>query len=300
MPGGPRDGPPQPPICSLIQGLEDRQLMSTTSSPVASAVANPASSAPSGVQIDEASPVQQTIEAKRHRIRNLPFFIGMLNKDGVVPQPTVQNIQNDLNILVAKLHQGNSSLISAFNLDLRKAEAYENITPDSQEALNRDFGAALIAAGAPAGITADLQKQLTQLIDYDSTQVGSTIAATNDYAIVLELALGIGRPLVYPDVPALIGSNHQGSNGKIAITHFHHPTLTGHYTAGTNIQIVDFHNKVVLGQASVDPATGTYQVKFANYLPDGIYTVRVRAEDSGFVSDPSPKYTFEVVTPKAK
>ena len=51
---------------------------------------------------------------------------------------------------------------------------------------------------------------------------------------------------------------------------------------------------------SVDPATGTYQVKFANFLPDGLYTVRVRAEDAGFVSDPSPKYTFEVVTPKAK
>jgi hypothetical protein len=249
--------------------------------------------------VDEAAPAQQTIESKRHRIHNLPFFIGMLNKDGVVPQPAVQNIQNDLNLLVAQLHQGNSSLISAFNLDLRKAQSYENITPISQESLNRDFGAALIAAGAPAGITADLQKQLTQLIDYDSTQVGSTIAATNDYAIVLQLALEVGRPLVYPDVPALSGSNHQGNDGSIPVTHFHHPTLTGHYTIGTNIQIVDFHNKVVLGEAAVDPATGTYQVKFANYLPDGTYTVRVRAEDAGFVSDPSPKYTFKVVTPKS-
>ena len=97
------------------EGLEGRQLMSTTSSPVAASVANPAGSASGGVQVDESAPAQQTIESKRHRIHNLPFFIGMLNKDGVIPQPAVQNIQNDLNQLVAQLHQGNSSLISAFN-----------------------------------------------------------------------------------------------------------------------------------------------------------------------------------------
>ena len=277
------------------EGLEGRQLLSTAASTVSS---NPFSTAPSNVQVDGNAAAQQTIESKRHRIQNLPYFIGLLNKDGVVPQPTVQNIQDDLYSLVAQLHQGDPSLTSAFNLDLRKAQSYENITPDSAAALNRDFGALLVSAGAPAATVADLQKQLTQLVDYDSTQVGSTIAATNDDATVLQLALGIGRPLVYPNVPALLGSNHQGNAGKIPITHYHHPTLTGNYTIGTNIQIVDDHNKVVLGEASVNPNTGVYQVQFANYLPDGIYTVRVRAEDAGYVSDPSPKFTFEVVTPK--
>ena len=279
------------------EGLEGRQLLSTAAvTPVGSVATN----APSGVQVDGSPTAQQTIESKAHRIQNLPYFIGLLNKDGVVPQPAVQNIQNDLYSTVARLHQGDSSTISAFNLDLRKAQSYENITPKSSEALDRDFGAALVAAGAPPSTVADLQANVGELVKYDSTQVGSTIAATNDYSMILQLALGTGRPLVYPNVPALLGTNHQGNNGKIPITHYHHPTLTGNYTIGTDIQIVDVNNKVVLGQAAVDPSTGVYQVKFKDYLPDGTYTVRVRAEDSGYVSDPSPKFTFEVVTPPAK
>ena len=276
-------------------------MSATPANPVSAVTANPyGTSTNSSVQIDGNAAAQQTIESKQHRIQNLPYFIGLLNKDGVVPQPAVQNIQADLYTLVAHLHQGDSSLTSAFNLDLRKAQKYENITPGSAQALGRDFGALLVSSGAPAATVADLQVQLKQLVDYDSTQVGSTIAATNDYATVLQLSLEVGRPLVYPNVPALLGSDHQGNHGKIPITHDHRPSLTGNYTIGTNIQIVDLNNKVVLGQAAVDPSTGVYTVKFNNPLPDGTYTVRVRAEDAGYVSDPSPKLTFEVVTPKKK
>jgi hypothetical protein len=283
------------------EGLEGRQLLSTAAvNPVTSTLANPASSAPAGAQVDGSNAVQQTIEAKRHHITNLPFFIGLLNKDGAVPQPTVQNIQNDLNSIVASLHEGNSSLVSSFNLDIRKADAYENITPISAQSLNRDFGAILVSTGAPAGTVADLQNQLNDLVKFDTTQPNSTITATNDYATVLELAQGSGRPLVYPNVPTLLGSDHQGNNGKIPITHNHRPSLTGNYIPGVNIQIVNYRNNVVLGQASVNPTTNTYTVKFFNNLPDGIYTVRTRVEDSGFISDPSPKFTFQVVTPPPK
>jgi Bacterial Ig-like domain len=280
------------------EGLEGRQLLSTAVANQASSVStNPASTAPVGTQVDGAAPIQQTIEAKRHHIENLPFFIGMLNKDGVVPQPAVKNIQDDLLNELAQLNIGNSSLVSSFNLDLRKAEAFENITPTLEADLNRDFGAVLVATGVNAKTTADLQKQLALLVDYDSTQVGSTIAATNDYGTVLQLALQSGRPLVFPDVPALLGTDHTGNNGKIPITHNHRPSLTGSYAIGTNIEIVDVHNRVILGRGRVDPTTGVYTVQFNDPLPDGTYTVRTRAEDSAYVSQPSPKFTFEVVTP---
>jgi hypothetical protein len=283
------------------EGLEGRQLLSGAPvSPVTSTLTNPASTAPTGAQVDGSGAVQQTIEAKRHHITNLPFFIGMLNKDGAVPQPTVQNIQNDLNSFVASLQAGNSSLVSSFNLDIRKADAYENITPISSQSLNRDFGAILVSTGVPAGTVTDLQNQLNDLVQFDTTQPNSTIVATNDYATVLELAQGSGRPLVYPSVPSLAGSDHQGNDGKIPITHNHRPALTGNYIPGVNIQIVNFHNNVVLGQGSVDPTTHNYAVTFFNHLPDGLYTVRTRVEDSGFISDPSPKFTFKVVTPPPK
>jgi hypothetical protein len=282
------------------EGLEGRQLLSSApASPLTAVATSPVATTP-GVQVDGSTPPQQTIEAKRLHIHNLPYFIGLLDKDGVVPQPTVENIQNDLYTIVAQLKQGNSSLVSSFNLDVRKADAYANITPISAEDLNRDFGAILISTGVPAQTTADLQNQLKQLVDYDTTQGNSTIAATNDYATVLQLAQGSGRPLIYPDVPALLGTDHNGNNGKIPITHNHRPSLTGNYIAGVKIQIVDFHNKVVLGQVSVDKTTGVYTVKFDTRLPDGLYKVRVRAEDAGYISDPSPQFTFEVVTPPPK
>ncbi len=282
------------------EGLEQRQVLSTSAfAPLAPAVngLNPYSTGPAGAQIDGAGLPQETVEAKRRHISNLPYFIGLLNKDNVVPQPTVQNIQNDLNALVASFHYGNPSVISTFNLDLRKAQPYANITPKTASALNRDFGAALVASGASPGIVADLQVQMTQLVNYDSTQPNSNIVATNDYATVLELALGSGSPLVYPNVPSLLGADHNGNNGKIPITHNHRPSLTGNYAIGVNIQIVDRHNKVVLGETSVNSTTGVYTVQFANPLPDGTYTVRTRVEDSGIISDPSPIFTFRVVTP---
>jgi hypothetical protein len=277
------------------EGLEGRQLLSTTQT--VAAVTNPSLNAPGGTQVEGAAATQQTIEAKRHRIENLPYFIGMLNKDGYVPQPATENIQNDLDGLVASLHQADSSIISTFNLDLRRAQQYENITPKGAAALNRDFGAALVSAGAPASTVADLQNQLSSLIQYDSTQVGSTIAATNDESLVLQLAQIVGRPLVYPNVPSLLGADHNGNDGKIPITHDHQPSLTGNYAVGVEIQIVNYANNTVLGQAPVNSTNGVYTVKFNEPLPDGTYVVRTRVVDSGFVSDPSPKFTFKVVTP---
>jgi hypothetical protein len=287
------------------ESLETRQLLSTAAAattPATSTVGiNPyAGSTAAGVQLDEGAPAQQTVQAKEHHIANLPYFIGMLNKDGYVPQPAVANIQKDLLTFVASLHAGDSSLVSSFNLDLRKALAYANITPDSNAALNRDFGAVLYSAGVSQSTVADLQKQLDTLIDYDATQPNSTVAATNDYGTVLQLALDSGRPLVYPDKPALLGSEHVGENGTIPITHSHRPSLVGTYTIGTNIQIVNANDTQLLGQGQVNKTTGQYQVRFFNYLGDGIYHVRVRGEDSGINSPPSVLFTFEITTPPAK
>ncbi len=277
------------------EGLEGRQLLSTSTA--ATSLVNPyGTTTPANVRLDGSTPAPQTIESKLHRIQGLPFFLGQLNRDGAIPQPTVLNIQKDLNTLVAQLHPGNSSAVSTFNLDVRKAQPYLKIRPQDAAALNRDFGTVLESAGAKPEVVADLQKQMTSLTTFASTQRDSRIVATNDYAIVLQLALETGRPLVHPNVPNLMGGDHNGNKGKVQITHNSQPSLTGNYIPGTTIQIVDDQNQTVMGTAAVDPTTSVYTVKFNGKLPDGIYTVRVRAEDSGVVSAPSPKFTFEVVT----
>ncbi len=281
------------------EGLEGRQMLSTAAHPVAaarSAFVNPFGSAPPGTQVDGSSPVAQTIEIKRRRIENLPFFLGKLHRDGALPQPAAENIQRDLNSFVGTLHEGDHAAVSAFNLDIRRAQPYESIRPVDAANLDRDFGNVLVSAGVRPEVAADLQSQMKQLVQFDTTQPTPRIVATNDYAIVLEVALGSGRPLAFPTVPNLLGSDHNGNVGKIPVTHNSQPTLTGNYVPGTNIQIVDVNNQVVLGTSTVDPTTNIFKARFNGRLPDGIYTVRIRAEDSGFVSEPSPKFTFEVKT----
>jgi hypothetical protein len=278
------------------EGLEGRQLLSTTAAPAAPAVVI---AAPNPNGPFNSPPSAPTIEAKLRRIQNLPFFIGQINRDGAVPQPTVENIQNDLTTLVAGLAPGNSSAASAFNLDIRKTQPYLKIRPQDAIALNRDFGTSLLAAGANPAVVADLQTQMTDLTNFATTQPNSRIVATTDYAIVGEIALEIGRPLTAPVKPSLLGADHQGNKGLIPVTHNSQPSLTGSHISGTNVQIVDVHDQTVLGTAEVNPNTLVYTVKFNSKLPDGIYSVRVRSEDSGYVSPPSPVFTFEVITPKA-
>jgi hypothetical protein len=273
------------------EGLEGRQLLSTSTTS-----ANPRLQAPAGAHVDGTAASSQTVETKLQRIQGLPFFLGKLDRDNVVPQPTVANIQNDLRLLVGQLHPGDSSIVAAFNRDLRKAQPYLTIRPQDAAALNRDFGAVLVSAGARPEVVTDLQRQMTDLASFASTRRDPRIVATNDYATVLQLALESGRPLVAPTAPSLLGADHQGNKGKVRITHNSQPSLTGNYVPGTNIQIVDDANQTVLGTATVDPVTSVYSVKFAGRLPDGIYTVRVRAENSGYLSAPSPKLTFEVLT----
>ncbi|WP_435011066.1 Ig-like domain-containing protein [Tundrisphaera lichenicola] len=292
------------------EGLEGRQLLSTASAPAPEAPAPAASfstvtpeattSASTIVQADK-TPGGQTIAAKLQRIQGLPLFLAKLNSSGEVPQPTLQNIQNDLTQLVGQLQPADKSAVSTFNLDLRKTQPFKTIRPQDAKALNREFGSVLTSAGANPTVVADLQNQMTDLTNYATTQRNSKIVATNDYAIVLQLALNTGKPLTSPTAaPSLISADHKGNAGKIQLTNNRQPTLTGTYIPGTNVQIVDASGQTVLGTGTVDTKTNNYQVKFDGELPDGTYRVRVRGEESGFVSAPSRVLTFEVRTPPTK
>jgi len=289
------------------EGLEGRQLLSTASSSAATSLTNtglnltnPYSNTPGGTQIDGGAPVADTIEAKLQHIQNYSFFIGQNNRDGAVPQPTVGNIQNDLKALIGQLHPGDSGTTLAFNKDLRQAQTSYHFLPAQAAALNRDFGNVLQAAGADPQITADLQNQMNQLAQFATTQSDPSIVARNDYATTLELALGTGRPLLAPTKPRLAAGSLKGLVNKIDATQISQPSLSGTYAAGVNIQIIDA-NDTVFGTATTNSA-GTYTVKFTNPLPNGTYTIRVRAQDLGYYSPPSKTYTFvvNVKTPMVK
>ena len=278
------------------EGLEGRQLLASSptglSALTGGQVTNPYSNAPPGTQIDGSTPVADTIEAKLQHIQNYPFFLGQNNRDGAVPQPMASNIQNDLRALIGQLHPGDHATTFTFNKDLRQAQTTEHILPSQAQALNRDFGAVLQAAGADPTITADLQNQMNLLTQAATEQSSPSIVVRNEYATTLELALGTGRPLLAPAKPRLAPGSLKGTVHSIDFAKVAQPSLSGTYAPSTNIQIVDANN-TVFGTATVD-TSGNYTVKFTNPLPNGTYTVRVRAEDVGYYSPPSKTYTFTV------
>ena len=287
------------------EGLEGRQMLSTATAanPQATALQtgagnNGGTSAIAATQIDGQSPMSDTIRDKLQHIQNYPYFIGLLNRDGFVPQPAVANIQANLYAMVGTLHQGDTNAVHQFNIDLRDAQKTYNILPQQAARLNRDFGAVLQSAGAAPQLTANLQNELNSLAVAATHQPTPSIVVRNEYATTLQLALGIGRPLLAPVRPKLTSASRVGAIDKLDATNNAQPTLTGTYAAGVNIQIVDANN-TVFGTGTTD-ANGTYNVKFANALPNGTYTVRVRAQDQGYYSPPSRTYTFVVKlkTPK--
>lgn len=282
------------------EGLEGRQLLAaspTALNPLATTTTNPYSTASAGTQVDGSAPTADTIAIKLQHIQNYPFFIGQLNRDGAVPQPAVSNIQNTLRSIVGQLHQGDTNAVRRFNLDLRDAQNTRNILPEQAARLNRDFGAVLESAGAAPEVVSTLQAQMNALAQAATQQSNPSIVVRNEYATTLQLALGTGRPLLAPAKPRLAPASRSGTVDKLDATKQAQPSLSGTYAAGTNIQIVDANN-TVFGTSTVD-ANGNYTVKFANPLPNGTYTVRVRAEDQGYYSPASKTYTFVVAVKPA-
>ena len=285
------------------EGLEGRQLLAsaaTSLGSITSSLTNPYSNTPAGTQVDGGAPVADTIEAKLQHIQNYPFFIGELNRDGAVPQPSVGNIQDDLRQLIGTMHPGDTATTLAFNKDLRNAQTSYNVLPSQADALNSDFGNVLLAAGADPNVTADLQSQMKALSQAATQQSDPSIVMRNEYATTLELALGTGRPLLAPAKPRLASASRSGTADNLDVTKLAQPSLSGTYAANTNIQIVDANN-TVFGTATT-AANGTYTVTAATPLPNGTYTVRGRAQDDGYYSPPSKTYTFtvDVKTPKVK
>ncbi len=201
---------------------------------------------------------------------------------------------------IARLHQGNSS----DDLDLQPrpsagpSRTRTSPPPGQRGAQPRLRRRPPRPPGPPRSTVADLQAQLTHLVHYDTTQAGShdrRDQRLRDGPPTRPSASG--RPLVYPNVPALASPpTTTATPARSPSPTIRLPSLTGNYV--DRDQHPDRRRQQPGRPRPPRPSaatTGAYTVKFANtYLPDGTYTVRVRAEDAGYLSDPSPKYTFNV------
>ena len=265
-------------------GLEGRMLLST---------ARPASATISA-QASVAN-LSSTLQEKQLRIERLPYFLQTLQPGRVLPGAAIARLQADLNTIVARLQPPPSGVLDAFNLGLREDLPNASLSTEDARTLNVLFGNVLAAAGAPPQAVANLQDDMSELIHADTNGPNPVMLATNDYALVLQTALGVGRPIQAPATPRLAAADRargQGAN----VTANPQPTLTGSYAAGHTIEIIDADTDLVLGAGPVG-ADGKYAVRFSRPLEDGTHKVRVTATDAlGHVSAESRTYTLKVVS----
>jgi hypothetical protein len=235
----------------------------------------------------------QTFKQKEQRIQNLPFFLEQTQPGRFLPPDLMTKLQVDMNAIVARLHAPTTEVVNVFNHGLQHALPKLTLSPQTARFLNNSFGSVLVHAGATPEAVANLQFDMNQLALVDSKSIEPSMLARNDYSLVLQTALSVGRPIQTPRAPSLAPNDGQKSkDGLSGFTTDHQPTMVGTYEAGATkigfmrMQIIDSSGKV-LGISVVDSA-GNYSVKLSP-LPDGIYQLRSQAIDEvGHVSNPSP------------
>ncbi len=241
-----------------------------------------------------------TISQKMTRIERLPYFLRSLDMNAPLPHGPVEEIQADLNLLKGNLHGASVNGLNAFNAKMRGVLSEASVSPSEAASLNDLFGKVVVSAGASTEITQSLQKSMNELVQSNvvTTQNPSFVVA-NDYAIVLQTILGIGRPLRAPAAPKLAANeiaHHGGNYATLARL----PQFVGQYDKGESmtIELIDSKSGAVLGTAPVS-SSGTYTVQPTSPLEPGRYTLHVVAVDSfeGATSLPSKNFPLWIQSP---
>jgi hypothetical protein len=271
------------------EGLEDRKLM-------AGSLFNPGGvfgssnnfyNIPSALVTAPNTPGQ-----KAARIDHLPFYMKQTQPGRFLPKSLVQPIQADLQAIEGKLHSPPSAVLTLFNHEIRHTVPQQNLSPQNAQRLNQDFGDVLEAAGAAPEVQAQFQADMNTLAKVDALDVNPVILATNDYSVVIQTALGVGRPIRTPDAPALSPRNAIGGNGS-HLTSSRSPAFVGRYDPAATIDLIDVSTGRVLGTTTSGPG-GRYSVTPTSFFSYGDHTVAVQAFEEGFASAVSPSFTFRI------
>src|SRR5207249_12097428 len=179
--------------------------------------------------------------------------------------------------------------------ELRHVVPRQSLSPSDLRRLNFAFTAVLRATHAPPssidGLATALDRLATQV---DTASPEPVFLGTNDYTLVLETALAVGRPMPPPILPRI--AKHQGvqTNSDHITTPLKHPTLVGTYHFHTHIQVITPAG-VVVGTANCRK-DNQYKVLIDPPLSPGLYQFRIRAyDDVGHPSKVSRLFEIKVV-----
>src|SRR3954447_2910909 len=255
-----------------------------------------------------AQDIPLTYELKQARVERLPGYMEQFRPGRFLPADTIDQLQTDLLALAAKNHQASTGALEGFNTRLRDVISSSSLSAEDAKGLNKTFGVVLKSAGATPQQVENLQRDMNELARVDSNSPQPVFLATNDYTVVLETALAVGRPIRRPTPPQLAASSGQRFGLNAGVTTKRQPVMVGNYDAFATVQIVDA-NGVVYGGAVVKQngptqtngvanPTGKYEITFDRPLSNGLHTFYLRATDShGNVSHLSPPFKLKVISP---
>lgn len=237
-----------------------------------------------------------SLEMRLQRIERLPAFLDSISPGRALPADAIQKLQQNLILLIGRLNPAPRQGLQAFNEALRSTISSSSVSQAQILQLEHLFGSNLTAAGANTTIIADMAGALRSIAIADSNVPNPGAVVANDYGLVLQLALAMGKPLPGPTPPRLTRSSNTGRPND-NITSVNQPTFQGSYAApGSTMQLINREGTTVFGLGSIG-GDGAYTITVNRVLTPGRYQFRVRAITSdGLVSLPSRPFTIQIVT----
>ena len=275
--------------------LEARRLMATSAGSAGAAAVNGTNPNANPTTNNNQVPLAN-LQQKLNRIERLPAFLRSLDRDRPIPEDLAARIQSDLTSLKGKLTPPPRTSLVGFNMLLADTLGSGSLSMADASRLNGAFGRILAQAGAPTGSIVGLQTSLNQLSESAVEFTGSpTNLVANDYALVLQTALAVGRPLPAPGPARLVTADDSGVRGDFK-TSATQPRLSGQYDPGTALQLVDSNGQVI-GSATTN-RNGAYVLAPSTPLSVGKHVLIVRAIDpEGAVSLPSRPINLTILGP---
>jgi hypothetical protein len=248
-----------------------------------------------GFQVNTNLNIPITYQQKELRIQRLPYYLEKIRPGRFLPAPEMQQVKAALNGLMDSIHKPVPSALDHFNYELRKVVPKQSLSPADAAILNRGLTGVLHAAAAPTpsvdGLKTALNRWVTQ---FDTASPQPVYLATNDYTLVLQTALAVGRPMPPPILPRIAKNQGIQVDAQHIKTPLKHPALTGTYHFHTHIQVITLDGQVV-GTTNCRK-NNRYKVLIGPALSPGVYSFRLRAyDDVGHLSRVSRVFKIKVV-----
>jgi hypothetical protein len=254
-----------------------------------------------GSQVSSNLNIPITFEQKALRIKHLPFYLSKISEGTrFLPKAEISQIQTSLFDMLDKINRPPSAAINNYNYQLRHVVSKQSLSTSDVHVLNHAFAAVLNSAKTPAASVNGLKSALFTLTSQvDTASVLPVTLATNDYSLVLQTALGIGRPMPPPIVPRIKKNNGIQAGVNHMKTPLARPRLVGTYHFHTFIRVVTPDGTIVGAERVKKNNDYTVQITVPQTI--GIHEFRIQAvDDAGNVGKLSRPFLIKVVPKRHK